>query len=204
MIIAANITKPFGVLCGACNIFVSLLTPIQELKKENINLSGDLKDIRYNIAGKDASWYIEFVFPANKKGKFKLELIGHATPLEESKSKLLEHISVDIEYDTHHIIPAQWGTVVYNNKQIIVPITFEQKVIALTTDLFDIDTGTYNLKPQIYGIGNTGMAYQLEFDITKIPNCEIKVALNKEVIKENGNRARVQIPPITIFYPETD
>ena len=204
MMIAANIIKPAGTICGACNIIISLFEPVKELTKENINIKGDITNLDYNIIGKDASWTLHFVFPKNKTGRFTLELVGRLTPLKQKEKKPLENITLDIDYDTYHIIPAQWGTVVYNNKRIIVPITFQQKVIALTTDLFYINTGTYDLRPQVYGIGNTNMDYQLEFDITKVPNCKIKVALNKEVIKENGNRARVQIPPITIFYPETD
>ena len=202
--LAANIIAPHGVLCGACNIIVTLFEPVELFSNENIKISGDVKDVLYTVSGEDRSWVLKFSFPDAGLGNMTIALLGDVTTKKENRRVPLEQVSLDVAYDTCHVIPARWGDVVYDKNKVILPIVFEQKIIGLTTDYFSIHTGVYDLKPQLYGIGDTGTVYQLEFDVRNMPDGKIRVALDKEIVKENGNMARVQIAPITIRYPEIE
>ena len=206
--LAANIIAPSGVLCGACNIIVTLFEPVEILTEENINLSGDVDDVVYNISGKDRSWVLAFSFPNDAHGKMAIALLGDVTTKKESKRLPLETVVLDVEYDTCHIIPARWGDVVYEKNKVILPIALDEKIVGLTAEYFSIETGGYDYDPQLYEVGDTGTSFQLEFNVDDGLQREIivsydKVSLDKRVLKENGNLAHLQIMPITIPVVET-
>lgn len=199
--LSANIIKPDGVLCGACNIIVTLFEPIQMLQKENIKLSGDVDDLIYDVSGKGNSWMLGFSFPEDRKGKFTIELQGDVDLELGDVSVALEQVALDVEYDTCHVF-ARWGDVIYEKNKIIVPIELNEKVSGLSIENFIIKTGQYDFQPQLYGIGDTDMHFQLEFNIRDVSDGEIHVSSNEPVLKENGQLCMIVVNDARISVVE--
>ena len=195
--IGANITIPRSVICGTCNILISLFKPIKALKRTNIVLDGDMDGVAYELAGIENTWTLQLTFPQEKAGQLSVGLIGEVIPNDSDDPIAIEQVTVVIDYDTFHIITAEWGEPVYENRVITLPINFLQKVIGLTKDCFGVYMDGKYVRYELFGTGNE-LTYYLRFYPPRSATGTIRVSLLYSVMKYNFIKLKSDIQDIEI------
>ena len=94
--IAANISKQTVPFQYAGIVNISLFEAIRTLTRANVELTGDVSGVTYEILGQKSGWSLHFLFP-NSNGTLTVKLKGTVQKTDNSEGAL-ENIQETFKY----------------------------------------------------------------------------------------------------------
>lgn len=185
----ATISAPQDTQTGNFSASVSFGSPVTDFQKTGVHLralsENGITGVDFALTGTDDTYALAFTLPANKGGIFEISIIGMVTPQGETEAEAVMSNTAVVIYDTRTNIIATFGTVEYRNGGVIVvPVTFEESVIAPSKSIFEVSHASGDALTDVtYYIVGTGTAYELFFQIPPDRNGSFNITANGSVLK---------------------
>ena len=161
-----------GIQRGDFHVQVVLDFPVLDLNNENVvieSVDGNGVDgVAVTIFGSATNWSLSVSLPESVEGRLKMAICGRLTRLGGLESEGVESDTITVAYNNIESVRAEFGDVFYRDRSLVVPVLFEDIVVADSPTLFEVDfVDGYDLFEMDYQLYGDGRFYELVFDIPR-------------------------------------